>query len=207
MYWAWCVAIFKNYKFPRLWACGGPVGLGGLVDCCIKDMYEQYTKLIGIPPLTQASFSFCLWPFLHGIDPVSKSVVYHCHFGCVVWYMTIVWCHVGYGTRHFYDPPKSLNTVTEVYYTATGRVLSLVRLKCTHWVPKSDLIRFEDCCIDVVKYVSVIFFQNYDNLCALGCGTRHFYDPPKSLNTVTVTWNENKHSKDTPGLTHPTGMW
>ena len=28
-----------------------------------------------------------------------------------------------------------------------------------------DLIRFEDCCIDVVKYVSVIFFQNYDNLC------------------------------------------
>jgi hypothetical protein len=35
------------------------VGLGGLFDCCIKDMYEQYTKLIGIPPLTQAFSSFC----------------------------------------------------------------------------------------------------------------------------------------------------
>jgi len=36
-------------------------------------------------------------------------------------------CALGYENRHFYAPPKSLNSVTGVYYTATGRVLSLAR--------------------------------------------------------------------------------
>ena len=40
---------------------------------------------------------------------------------------------------------------SKVYIYTSVYILALVRLKCEHCVPKSDLIRFEDCCTDVVE--------------------------------------------------------
>ena len=39
----------------------------------------------------------------------------------------------------------------KVYMYTSVYILALVRFKCEHCVPKSDLIRFEDCCTDGVK--------------------------------------------------------